>query len=673
MFRKILIFAVITILAVFVFTVAVYQTMFPTLPKPVHPRQLTWLDQGWSADQRAQFYKIPQGSMIIPYSWFLALEQPEPGNRQPFSTEENLLRYNLVPDQTGAYNADHLPIGLAKQNVEPEHLRALGCGNPPCPEGSVLHTEWLSYTCSACHTAQINYQGKSLGIDGARGRWNFTVFTTTLANLIVVTRYTPSMFGRFAAKVLQIEKRQDTPAERDRVKQGLNEFLHSPSVIDGIVAGFKRTYPTEDGYGRMEALGKGANGQFAPLDQRNIVLANAPVLVPPLWYTHDYDWVQTVAAIRQPLGRNLTESWGVKTVVDLTNPDPDKRFHSSIPVEHMFFMETLTSVLTPPVWPDQILGKVDPEAVKLGKYLYEEKVFDNALGPAEEQWCPEASAGAPGSDGWQPCPNPNMSKQGLCARCHAAVGEVYPNEYKKRYWQLPMYKLSVVGTDPLDAANFNSRQVYTGNLRELFGKKEKVGVGEALLGMTTAILALEMEHQRIPPEDRPAITGYRKNLFRAPLAYPARPLPGYWATPPYLHNGAVPNLYELLSPVKERSTVFWTGDLEYDPVRIGYRAAELEGGFEFVTRRSFIGEVGYSIRQLLAGRLEFSREVAGNSNFGHEFRDAPKGTKGVIGPYLTPQERMAIIEYMKVMAPLKPLDNGEELRARRAVLKDMEW
>src|SRR6185436_9233296 len=32
-----------------------------------------------------------------------------------------------------------------------------------------------------------------------------------------------------------------------------------------------------------------------------------------------------------------------------------------------------------------------------------------------------------------------------------------------------------------------------------------------------------------------------------------------------------------------------------------------------------------------------------------EFRDAPRATTGVIGPYLSPEDRLAIIEYMKVM------------------------
>ena len=52
------------------------------------------------------------------------------------------------------------------------------------------------------------------------------------------------------------------------------------------------------------------------------------------------------------------------------------------------------------------------------------------------------------------------------------------------------------------------------------------------------------------------MNGFRPNGVRAPLAYKARPLNGIWATPPYLHNASVPNIYALLSPVSERPTNF---------------------------------------------------------------------------------------------------------------------
>lgn len=665
--RRISVILIALVLAALILVPIGYRTLFPVLPNVAVAKEVVRFDQGWTPDQREKYYQTSQGSLIIPYSWFLALEQPGLGNHQPFATEENLVRYDLVPDSS-KFNPDNLPVGITKETLDDDHMKNLGCGAPPCPGNVALHKEWLTYTCAACHVSQINYQGKSLIVDGARGRWNFTVFNTTLANLLLITRYSPGTFDRFAEKVVAYEKRPDTPEEKDKVKKELDEFLHGPSIVGGIVAGIKNTYPTEEGYGRMDALGRGANGQFSPLDKRNVLVADAPVVIPPLWFTHDYDWVQSPAAILQPLGRNVTESWGVNSAVDLTNPDPSQRFHSSIPIENMYWMETLISVMKPPKWPEEVFGKVDPDEVRLGQYLYEEKVFDNALTPAEEQWCPDAAS----ADGYEPCPNPHTQNKGLCARCHGAVAQVNVNENGKRYFQLPMYKLSVIGTDPSDATNFNGRQVYTGVLKSTFGGKDKIGIGEALLTSTTEIMAREMDHQHIPPEERVKVSGFRKNDFRAPLAYPARPLTGYWATPPYMHNGSIPNLYEVMSPASERTSTFYTGSEEFDPVKVGYRTDAFAGGFKFETKRTNFETAEYSLRELFSGHLRFDREITGNSNLGHEFRNAPKGTPGVIGPYLTPKERMAIIAYMKVMDDVKPLDDGTEYRFRLGLLKNME-
>ena len=53
-------------------------------------------------------------------------------------------------------------------------------------------------------------------------------------------------------------------------------------------------------------------------------------------------------------------------------------------------------------------------------------------------------------------------------------------------------------------------------------------------------------------------------------AYEARVLHGIWATAPYLHNGSVPSLWELLKPAKERKPTFKVGSRVFDPKNVGY-------------------------------------------------------------------------------------------------------
>ena len=130
---------------------------------------------------------------------------------------------------------------------------------------------------------------------------------------------------------------------------------------------------------------------------------------------------------------------------------------------------------------------------------------------------------------------------------------------------------------------------------------------------------------KVTPEERPRLDGYGLPIgVRELRAYKARPLAGVWATPPYLHNGSVPNLYQLLSPQSERSTTFYRGTFEYDPKHLGYRPEAFKNGFEFDTR------------------------ISGNHNSGHEFRAGQRGN-GVIGPLLQPEERWALLEYLKVL------------------------
>ena len=97
--------------------------------------------------------------------------------------------------------------------------------------------------------------------------------------------------------------------------------------------------------------------------------------------------------------------------------------------------------------------------------------------------------------------------------------------------------------------------------------------------------------------------------------YKARPLNGIWATAPYLHNGSVPNLDELLKPASKRVKKFKVGSREFDPIKVGFVD---DGSFGFDTAQT------------------------GNKNVGHEGY-APNGSE------YTEAERKQLIEYMKTL------------------------
>jgi cytochrome c5 len=122
--------------------------------------------------------------------------------------------------------------------------------------------------------------------------------------------------------------------------------------------------------------------------------------------------------------------------------------------------------------------------------------------------------------------------------------------------------------------------------------------------------------------------------------YKPRPLEGVWATAPFLHNGSVPTLYQMLLPPAKRDSKFFVGRREYDPVHVGY-----------VTKPDADGD---------DDGFWLDTSIPGNHNTGHAFaadaatwakhRENPAANplpSGVIGPLFTDDERFAIIEYLK--------------------------
>jgi len=116
---------------------------------------------------------------------------------------------------------------------------------------------------------------------------------------------------------------------------------------------------------------------------------------------------------------------------------------------------------------------------------------------------------------------------------------------------------------------------------------------------------------------------WRFHHFRKTNGYANHPLDGIWARAPYLHNGSVPTLRDLLEPPERRPTTFYRGDDEYDPERVGFRgdrAISADGRRLFPYEVEAVGSSGNG----------------GNGNGGHlyglEFDEADKN---------------ALVEYLK--------------------------
>ena len=113
--------------------------------------------------------------------------------------------------------------------------------------------------------------------------------------------------------------------------------------------------------------------------------------------------------------------------------------------------------------------------------------------------------------------------------------------------------------------------------------------------------------------------GERFSHFRKTFGYANSPLDGIWLRAPYLHNGSVPTLRDLLEPSAQRPKTFYRGYDVYDQKKAGFVSdVSEEGG-----RKYFLYDTGQD----------------GNSNKGHEGKR--------YGTELTAAEKDALVEYLK--------------------------
>jgi len=644
------------------------------IPAPEPLAETRYLDQGWGAardsPQRELYYYTPQGTSVknLRYSWFVNLERPWGTHR--FADPEYLRGLGFIVDPVATRaNPDQLPVGFARRYDE-------GLGE-----------DVLDITCSACHTGQINITrgGRTIGIriDGGAAMHAFTAirighFAPVLLGSMASTYVNPFKFDRFARKVLG-----EKAFERGGAGTLRREFRR---VLQALIAQAntersRGLYPTEEGFGRTDALARIANKVFAEqIDPANYRIGNAPVSYPYLWNIWKFDWVQYTASVSQPMARNVGEALGVGATVHFLDAygrpvEASERYRTSVRFDDVQRIESTLHELRPPRWPEDLLGTVDRAKAARGKALFD-RHCQGCHGPhvavdaIRRREAPLKTAGEPlwqiaakniRDIGTDPRSALNfstneldLSRAGLDPQAVRALLRKQLVEYQRRSaaalveLKTEIERLKRQGDAAGDllkqtqAALADAQKSYYGYLTDeriqqsldrLDLRRVTSGVGLNILGLM--IRERYYTERAFSPELRDCFEGFGMlDIPQVLQGYKPRPLEGVWATPPFLHNGSVPNLYELLSPAYERSRTFVVARREFDPVKIGFVTGGLDGtGFVFDTR------------------------LPGNANTGHEFRAGyvpfdeqhPERTQfGVIGPELTPDERWEIIEYLKI-------------------------
>ena len=138
-----------------------------------------------------------------------------------------------------------------------------------------------------------------------------------------------------------------------------------------------------------------------------------------------------------------------------------------------------------------------------------------------------------------------------------------------------MIGVEKLGTDPLAATLFANRRVKTGQLAgekiiPIFGKPMPEEMPAVDFLVNAVIGAIIHEWKAAPIDELKNVLAGGPVRPGNLLAYKARPLNGIWATAPYLHNGSVPTLYDLLLPPDERPKRFHVGSRVFDPEKVGF-------------------------------------------------------------------------------------------------------
>jgi hypothetical protein len=540
---------------------------------PTHAQQaptadsVILLDQAWSQEDREWYYNFSQGSAVISYDLFLNMEAAD--SQELFRNGLNAPRYGLVPQPVSPSNPDGLPIGVSKTNV--------ATAIKGWPAG-----DYAGMNCAACHEGHLKYKGKLIRIEGGISQtMDFQGMVKGIDEALLASLTDGAKFDRLAARI-----GTSTPDAKDKLRKRIeserarvNEYGTRTSIT-----------PHPWGPGRVDALTMIVDRTTATLTGigENWSTGNAPVKPPFLWNAPHGLWTQWSAFVQAPIDRNFGETMGVFLPADLTSKSPaEGLFQSNGAIMELARVEDQLERLAPPSWSEEVFGKIDRDKAKAGKALFMEH----------------------------------------CASCHNAWPYRWtePNKYGKRFILVGLTPQSYVGTEP---QLFTLRPLaITGELSkflppEFRGKPMlEPFIFSGVLGAEARRVAIQK--LKLTAAQELDLNGYRELPTPPPpdRVYKAAPRDGVWATPPFMHNGSVPNLYEMLVPAAERTKKFYLGG-DFDPVKVGLDTTATSGTFLMDT--SFLG----------------------NSNAGHSFQDGPRGN-GIVGPLLRDEQRWALVEYLK--------------------------
>lgn len=559
--------------------------------------EVVYMDQGkkWTDRVRATYYTQDQGSQLIPLKWMQALRQP---NGEPFMAA-SLARFGYLPNP--ASKPAGLPVGFTVNRDK---------------------QEYLGMTCAACHTRQIEVKGQQYRIDGGPAIVDFQSFMSDLDSSVGYLLGNQAEFDYFAKAVLG--SRDSDPA-RAKLREEVTAWYVPYHAIS------KGSLPVSSPWGpsRLDAVSMIFN-RVSGLDigppptymiPENIKLADAPARYPFLWNAPIQDFTQWPGFSENGnlllgLSRNLGEVIGV---FGKFHPQKDANLPGGInytAINSANFaglnrLELTIEKLGPPKWPWPIDQKLAAE----GEKVFKKKDAEHGNNSCED--CHGIKTGEFRSPFHKTWATPILDVGTDSREVNLLTSTVKTGVFAG---------VSFAGTtmEPVDAAFKVLTFSVGGSIAQHYlslvpgsAKSTEAKVQQQAEAQFHKEVGAETKLKNIGTVEK-AKTAMKAKVQDAsgPYRYESRVLQGIWAAAPYLHNGSVPTLAELLKPSASRVAQFKVGP-NYDIDQVGLAVEQTRFNFTLKT-------------------TDCADRNSGNSRCGHEF-----GTK------FSDAEKRALLEYMK--------------------------
>lgn len=668
---------------------------------------------GLTVDETIDLWHLTEGSDIFPLKWFFKMQSQFSNQAGRANLEQNLdQKFGVVKESPAIAARSPYPlkwVGLSTSWSGEHPTRADVRLRPGQPVEDAFGVRGLpnrgesiamvGVNCSFCHSNEIQFSTKKVFYEGAPNMLNIRGFFQDLFASTAKTMLTPEILDPFLrangvggdTKKIAIEfstslrkdlgldsfkqrlagrvinyldqeffegkkvktLRKQLFARRDvlqsylgkllQLTMGLNELspeLQQRMMFLAASIGLDPNLPTTpEGFARTDAFGRISNWVARG---KNPIPLTATSSVPPMWnikYRALFHWNANTNSV---VMRNLGQSFGLGAVMTNLSGEGTTKFDTTANLHNLIRLEDLLYKVQSPDW----AGTGEPVDLAMVKRGCE--VFNQT-----------------------------------CARCHQPKHErVGPQKALVDYKFLPQ---RTIGTDttyltnqatPVDGVPFKDALfTFTRNIRDRYYQRYQIPTAQQKEWERHDLRGPELfRDTSLGESGHDGVSVYMNIPADPPPGYPARSLGGMWATAPYLHNGSVANLEELLRPAAERSKIFFVGSRVYDPETLGFKSG-FEENFppipdldqrarllmKSIDRKFWSDEVGILTffleprtprpKTLEEARIQvactmypehcFNSSQVGNSNAGHE--------GAVFGTNLPPADKRSIIEFLKVL------------------------